>query len=940
MQTGGWYHVALTWDKSKVRLFLNGNQVDSTAFSGSLRASTADLSVGGAYGNGHGFNGFIDEIRASSIDRQVWEFNLVGPRLLASAYSLIFGQVLLGESQTQDLTLSNNGDQTLMVSQIQTKTRSFSVQPSSLQVPMGQNQNVRVVFLPQAAGTLADTLRISCNDPNQGTVLVRVSGTGVNYRSKIPYGVDDYTVALFHFDETTGAVATDSKNNLHNGTLTNGVARVTTGYFGGALHFDGKDDYVVVPNAEDLVFDMASKSYTIECFFRTDTISNALFYKDIAAGTEKANYGLTIDASGRNDALGFGPGNTWVADAAWHHAALVYDAQTRYGTLYIDGSIVLQQAWKTDRTDVKNPRALVVGAREIAAGSFAECFEGDIDELRISSVARKPWEFLLARSGIDVSPSSVPAVGSNLNVAVTVPSDTSAQTITLYYRKGGETAYVAAAATTSDKIHYQAVIPGQAVTFNGVEYYVEKSTLKDKVTQPLYDPTRKPIAAAARFTAHTSDITLPAKKYAMISVPASLDRPGAVSVLRDDMGKYDPYTWRCFAFKDTSYTEYSDSLAYADSAWFDLTRGKALWIISAQAKTFNVGPGTTTALESPYKLTLGPQWNMIGSVFPFSVAWDDCALSSPSVGTLYYYDGTGYRLDWPVMDAWRGYWLYNADAKAQTVYLPPRKTTSVQAVPKRGVCSDLAEGEWIFRLSAETDQAKDLDNFAGVRGEARETWDHLDRAEPPPIGDYVTLYVDHSGWTDHAGTYAADIRQPGRDGYVWDFVFETSLIRQTVALRWEWKQSLPEGWVAYLINTTDGTAVSVLDKKNLSITTGDRASARVFKFVAGTPAFVEKESDAALAPAEFHLFQNYPNPFNPETTIRFTLPKTGHATLAVYNMLGQKVKVLADGVQKAGTHQIVWDGSDGNGLKVSSGMYLYRLESEDRVAIRKLILVK
>ncbi len=427
----------------------------------------------------------------------------------------------------------------------------------------------------------------------------------------------------------------------------------------------------------------------------------------------------------------------------------------------------------------------------------------------------------------------------------------------------------------------------------------------------------------------------------MISVPADLDKPSVYSVLHDDMGKYDPYNWRCFAFKDTSYAEFSDTLAYADSAYFNFTRGRAFWIIPAQAKTFNVGAGTTTALESPYKLTVKPQWNMVGSAFPFPVAWDDCALSSESIGTLYYYDGTGYRLDWPIMDSWRGYWLYNSDVKSKTVYVPPKKSASGKGVPKQGVLKDLASGEWIFRISAETDQAKDLDNYAGVRFSGRPEWDLLDRMEPPPIGEYVTLYVDHSDWNEHAGTYAADIREPGRDGYIWDFVMESSILKQTIFMHWEWNQSLPEGWIATLIDETEGITIPVLEKNVYSVTTGNKApNVRLFKFLAGTPRFVEERSDVPLLPVEFHLTQNYPNPFNPQTTIQYTLPKTGKVRLEVYNMLGQVVRTLVDDVQKTGTHEVVWDGLDQTGAKVTSGVYLYRLESLDRVAIRKLILVK
>ncbi|HEX9933558.1 MAG TPA: choice-of-anchor D domain-containing protein, partial [bacterium] len=895
---------------------------------------------GGSYGLGHGFNGTFDEMRLSSIDRQTWEFNIVGPRLQASSYSLAFGQVLLGESQSQDLLLSNQGDQTLAISSIQTQTASFSVSPTSAQIAMGQGQTLHVTFAPKATGANADTVKITSNDPNQGMLSIRLTGTGVNYRSKVAYALDDYTVALFHFDETSGSAAVDANGGRHNGTLADGVSQTSSGYYGGALHFNGKSGHVLIPNAEDLVFDMASKSFTIECFFRTDTVSKAVFFKDIAAGTDKSNYGFSIDNAGRIGSYGFGTASAWVADNAWHHAAFVYDAQTQYGSLFIDGSLSSQQAWTAGKTDTKNPRGLIIGAQEVATSSFANVFEGDIDELRISSVARKPWEFLLARSGIDVTLASVPSLGSNATVNITVPSDTASKTLTLYYRQGGTSTYTTVPATLIDATHYRAVIPGSSVTFKGLEFYVEKYTARERTTQPLYDPVRAPIAAAVRFASQAADITLSAKKYAMVSVPADLDKTSVRSVLSDDMGTYDPTRWRCFAFKDTSYAEFSDTLAYADSAWFNFTRGTAFWIISEQAKSFNIGAGISTALESPYRLTLRPQWNMVGSVFPFPVAWDDCALSSPSIGTLYYYDGTGYRIDWAVMDSWKGYWLYNTDTKSQTVYVPPRASTT-GGVTKRGVCSDMADGEWLWRISAETDVAKDLDNYAGVRNEAKDAWDLLDRFEPPPIGEYITLYIDHRDWSEHAGSYAADIRQPGRDGYAWDFVMESSLVDQTISLHWDWKQSLPEGWVAYLIDETDGKVFPLAERKSLSVSTGRKApTVRLYKFIAGTPAFVEKASDLPLVPLEFHLYPNFPNPFNPRTTIRYSLPQTAEVKLTIYNMLGQEVKVLVNGPQKAGTHQAEWDGSDRNGIQVGSGLYLSRLESLGRTAIRKLILVK
>jgi hypothetical protein len=93
-------------------------------------------------------------------------------------------------------------------------------------------------------------------------------------------------------------------------------------------------------------------------------------------------------------------------------------------------------------------------------------------------------------------------------------------------------------------------------------------------------------------------------------------------------------------------------------------------------------------------------------------------------------------------------------------------------------------------------------------------------------------------------------------------------------------------------------------------------------------------------PGGFALYQNYPNPFNPSTTISFVLDKKQEIELAIYNLLGQKVKTLYSGLVSAGTHRMEWDASDEAGHKVSSGIYFYRLIAEAQVASRKMTLLK
>jgi glucose/arabinose dehydrogenase len=90
----------------------------------------------------------------------------------------------------------------------------------------------------------------------------------------------------------------------------------------------------------------------------------------------------------------------------------------------------------------------------------------------------------------------------------------------------------------------------------------------------------------------------------------------------------------------------------------------------------------------------------------------------------------------------------------------------------------------------------------------------------------------------------------------------------------------------------------------------------------------------------FSLGQNYPNPFNSSTAIRFTLPSPGIVELAIYNLAGQKVATLVEGVRQAGVYTVYWDGRDVQQHELASGLYVYRLRVKEKTEIRKLLLLR
>jgi hypothetical protein len=112
-----------------------------------------------------------------------------------------------------------------------------------------------------------------------------------------------------------------------------------------------------------------------------------------------------------------------------------------------------------------------------------------------------------------------------------------------------------------------------------------------------------------------------------------------------------------------------------------------------------------------------------------------------------------------------------------------------------------------------------------------------------------------------------------------------------------------------------------------------------------TPDYLTPENNTgnvsnASTLAKFVLKQNHPNPFNPKTMIAYQLQTAGDVQLKIYNLNGQEVKTLISEFQAPGEFQIEWNGIDNSGGKVSSGIYLYRLQIDNYILTKKMTLMQ
>jgi len=97
----------------------------------------------------------------------------------------------------------------------------------------------------------------------------------------------------------------------------------------------------------------------------------------------------------------------------------------------------------------------------------------------------------------------------------------------------------------------------------------------------------------------------------------------------------------------------------------------------------------------------------------------------------------------------------------------------------------------------------------------------------------------------------------------------------------------------------------------------------------------EADPTISIRPNSFSLRQNYPNPFNPSTRIAYELPKAGHVSLKVFDLLGREIATLVNEIQPVGSHSVTFNGS-----ALASGIYFYRLQAGDFATTKKMVLLK
>jgi hypothetical protein len=294
------------------------------------------------------------------------------------------------------------------------------------------------------------------------------------------------------------------------------------------------------------------------------------------------------------------------------------------------------------------------------------------------------------------------------------------------------------------------------------------------------------------------------------------------------------------------------------------------------------------------------------------------------------------------MEPFTGYFVKSL-RNGVTIYINPTEVTSPGSPGKSPAEQrQFVENEWQIQIQASNGVANDVDNIAGVHRSASDEWDAADFSEPPPAPtDYLALSFNHREWQNNPGRYAGDFRAVHPEGNYWDFDISSAKAEANISIALDKLGNIPSDFEIVLVDTATERVTDVKSSLSYGLTLKKNESDRSFRLIVGKKEFVEKNTNGIpLVPLAYSLDQNFPNPFNPSTKIRFTMGHSSHVELDILNVLGQKVKTLFSGDRWIGSYTAEWDGTNDRNARISSGVYFYRIRTEEFIATKKMVLLK
>ncbi len=518
-----------------------------------------------------------------------------------------------------------------------------------------------------------------------------------------------------------------------------------------------------------------------------------------------------------------------------------------------------------------------------------------------------------------------PLPPAGLSVQATVLFlDTRPQSATLNIRVLGQNAFQQFPASDQGNglwtVDLPFVFPAQ-----GVEVFASFVLDGQTITEPLENPQGNPFRVPALIAAITSDVSLPARGYRMVTVPVvlgadsgapeSLGSDSPIDVIGGTFGASGaPDLWRAFRWNAESET-YRD--AVRDPAAVRIRPGRGFWLITNRGGTFKVEKGISAGVSfdgdtpraAPVIVPLQSGWNQIGNPYLFPINWSGVERSG-TVEDPVAFERSVYVGGQATLTPWEGYFVYNDGPPTELRFrVRPENGARIDNRPlAERMRARAGSSASVLSLTA---RSGDLEDAVYLGRGATQADAPVSLRKPPAIepGFRLSVVAEDQDWM-------------GRfDDDVWTLALEADA---AVTIRLDTFGDWP------------GTVIEDVDRGVALATTGDEVRVPALEGVAVRTLRVRlggAESGSSLAPS---FGTARPNPTVGRVSIPFAVSAAGPVEVDVVDVLGRLVRRVLEDDLEAGSHVAEWDGLDDSGAPTAAGLYLVRLRSDLGTATTRL----
>jgi fibronectin type 3 domain-containing protein len=456
-----WTHLAVTYDGSSTVLYVNGSQVSSTAFSGSIITSTNALQIGGDTFYGQYFSGTIDEVR-------VYNTPLTATQIQTDMNTPIDTVPPTAPSNLSASAANGNINLTWTGSTDNESVSSYIVQRkapgSSSFVQIGTATGTSYSDTSATGNNQTYTYQVQASDPagNLSPFSNQASATTP------PAAPPATLVAAYAFDEGSGTTVKDLSGHGNTGTINN-ATWTTAGKYGDALSFNGFNAYVNIPDSPALEL---STGMTLEAWVNPTAVGNA--WRDVIY---KGNDNFYLSATSTTGAFPVGAiltgsthvesfGTSALATNTWTHLAATYDGSTV--ALYVNGVQVSSHAFSG--SIVTSTNALQIGGDTF----YGQWFSGLIDQVRVYNAPLSASQILTdMNTSVDNTPPTAPSnlqatpvSSAKINLSwAAATDDESVSSYILYRQNPGSSTFTQIATTTGTVYSDSGLSPTSTYTY-------------------------------------------------------------------------------------------------------------------------------------------------------------------------------------------------------------------------------------------------------------------------------------------------------------------------------------------------------------------------------------------------------------------------------------------------------------------------------------------